>query len=488
MRRRNFLLHHQVAPGAPLPATGGAAGVLRAAITQERPVVSDLMPGPVVQRPVVAVVVPVPRADGEPPVLSAGGSLDPEHYDAMLAAQQLEAGFYAGLIDATGTVIARSNGQFRGTALPASDIGRLNAAAEGLYWRIGLDGQERVAAFATLRVVPGWTVMVGAPYAAYRASWEHPLRDMAGGILLALLASGTLALLLAGRLLRPVSWLAAHARQVALDPDRQNGTAADLPRIPIAELEALRQGFAAAEAALRRRTAAERAAYAALAEKEAMLATAQQLTAVGGWTWEIVDAADPAANPLRWTEETYRIFGLAPGSVAVSPALFFAAVPPADLPRIQAALAEALRTGRPYRLEHRILRPDGTVRIVEELAEPERDGQGRVHRIVGSCQDVTDRRVAEATLASNSERLQELLSTLDLAASWRATWTAPSASGRRAASGCTAGPPGRRWAATRTTCWAPSSRCRWPRSRRSCCATAPGTASCATAAGTARSW
>ena len=94
-RDGSFLLHHQVAPGAPLPETGGAAGVLRAAIPQERPVVSDLMPGPVVQRPVVAVVVPVPRADGEPPVLSAGGSLDPEHYDAMLAAQRLEAGAFA---------------------------------------------------------------------------------------------------------------------------------------------------------------------------------------------------------------------------------------------------------------------------------------------------------------------------------------------------------------------------------------------------------
>ena len=292
----NFLLHHQVVPGGPLPETGGAAGVLRAAITQDRAVVSDLMRGPVVQRPVVAVVVPVPRADGEPPVLSSGGSLDPEHYDAMLAAQRLEAGYFAGLIDATGTVIARSNGQFRGATLPADDIARLHGAAEGLYWRIGLDGQERIAAFTTLQVVPGWTVMVGAPYAAYRASWQHPLRDMAGGIG-PRPAGLRRACHAAGAAAAAAARLAGGAcAGVALDPEQRRGTAADLPPVPVAELEALRQGFAAAEAALRRRTEAERRAYATLAEKEAMLASAQQLTGVGGWTWEV---ADPRARLPR---------------------------------------------------------------------------------------------------------------------------------------------------------------------------------------------
>ena len=84
---------------------------------------------------------------------------------------------------------------------------------------------------------------------------------------------------------------ASAAPRAVLDPSGANGTASDLPAIPVAELEALRQGFAAAEAALRRRTEAERRAYATLAEKEAMLASAQQLTGVGGWTWDMADTA-----------------------------------------------------------------------------------------------------------------------------------------------------------------------------------------------------
>ena len=280
---------------------------------------------------------------------------------------------------------------------------------------------------------------------------------------------------------------------VALDPEQRSGTAADLPPVPVAELEALRQGFAAAEAALRRRTEAERRAYATLAEKEAMLASAQQLTGVGGWTWEMADPAElesPAFDDkaLRWTEETYRIFGLAPGA-AITTGLFFEAVPPADRPRIRARLQEALRSGRPYRIEHRIRRPDGTVRIVEELASPEQDGDGRVRRVVGSCQDVTERRLAEAALADNAARLQDLLSTLDLAAAMArdVDGTDPLlVEGLRAALRLDRRP--RRWAATCTRCSAPSSRCRCRRSRRPCCATATGAASCAIAAATARRW
>ncbi|MFC7473351.1 PAS domain S-box protein [Dankookia sp. GCM10030260] len=409
-----FLLHHQVTPGAPLPETGIVAEVLRAAIRQEGPVVSDLMTGPLVRRPVVAVVVPVPRADGEPPALSAGGSLDPEHFDAMLAAQRLEAGATATLFDAAGAVIARSDGRFRGTVL-LPEIKALLGGADGIFRRTGLDGEEKLFATAALATAPGWTATVAVPYATYRASWQGPLLGMAGGIGLALLASGGLASLLARRLLRSLGWLAAHARGVALDPERRRGTAADLPPVPVTELEALRQGFAAAEAALRRRTEAERHAYATLAEKEAMLATAQQLTGVGGWTWEIGDPAEPGSGSLRWTEETYRIFGLSPGA-GISIAAFLDAVPPPDRERVQASMQAALRSGRPYRTEHRILRPDGSVRIVEELASPEPDVGGRIRRVVGSCQDVTDRRMATAALADNAARLQDLLATLDLAA------------------------------------------------------------------------
>nr|WP_264185243.1 PAS domain S-box protein [Roseicella aerolata] len=147
-----------------------------------------------------------------------------------------------------------------------------------------------------------------------------------------------------------------------------------------------------------------------------MLASAQQLTGVGGWTLELTDPADLDSCPLRWTEETYRIFGLRPGSATIAVARVFEAIPVGDHARLRTALEAALRDGAPYRVEHRIIRPDGTVRLVEELASPECDAAGRVRRVFGACQDVTERRMAEAALADNAERLRDLLATLDLAA------------------------------------------------------------------------
>ncbi|TCZ64410.1 PAS domain S-box protein [Roseicella aquatilis] len=411
-----FVLHDQVPPGVPLPDTGMATAVLRDAVLRNRAIVSDVMTGPVTRRPVVAIVVPVPRTDGGSPSLSANGSINPEHYDRLLARQGLGNDVSAGLVDASGAVLARPDGRFRGMELPTGLWTALRSAPAGLLRQRGIDGQERLVAFARLPTVSGWTVTVSTPYATYRASWAWPLLGMLGGILAALALAGGLVMLLARRILRPLRGLAGHARAVALDPGRPRGSAADLPPSSVAELEALRRGLAAAEAALHQRTEAERAAYAALAEKEAMLATAQQLTSLGSWTLDLDEDGDPAAGLLRWTDETYRIFGHAPGSVALSVALFNAAVPPEDRPRIRAELAEAIARRRPYRIEHRIIRPDGTVRLVEELAAPELDGRGRVRRIVGCCQDVTERRMAEAALADNAERLRELLSTLDLAA------------------------------------------------------------------------
>jgi PAS domain S-box-containing protein len=415
-----FLLHHQVPPGAALPEAGAAGGVLREVVGEARPVVSKLILGPLVRQPVITVAVPVLRADGALPVFSVSGSLDPERFDALLAAQGLERGAFAVLVDAQGTIVGRSDGRFRGVTLPEETAALIAANHGGMIRRVGLDGQDRLFAIAALRIVPGWTVEVSVPYAAYRDSWARPLLGMTGGIALALALAlalaGALSLLLARRLLRPVARLAEHARLIALDPEGRRGTAADLPPAPVAELDSLRRGFAAAEAALEARRRAERQAFATLAEKEAMLASAQQLTGVGGWTLELTDPADLDSCPLRWTEETYRIFGLAPASVSVSVPRVFEAIPAGDHARLRTALEAALQDGAPYRVEHRIIRPDGTVRLVEELASPERDAAGRVRRVFGACQDVTERRMVEAALAANAERLRDLLATLDLAA------------------------------------------------------------------------
>ena len=141
-----------------------------------------------------------------------------------------------------------------------------------------------------------------------------------------------------------------------------------------------------------------RRAEAALRASEARLSQAQAIAHLGVWELDLTNLSDVDANPLWWSDETYRIFGYEPGRVTVSNELFFSAVPAGDKARIQAAVAQSVRDGTPYHVEHRILRPDGAERIVREQSTIVRDAAGRPVRMMGTVLDVTEQRRLEEQL------------------------------------------------------------------------------------------
>jgi two-component system CheB/CheR fusion protein len=153
-------------------------------------------------------------------------------------------------------------------------------------------------------------------------------------------------------------------------------------------------------------------AEAALRDSERLLAQSQRAARVGSWELQLEDLDDVNANPLRWSDEAYRIFGYEPGRVVVTNDLFFHAVHPDDRAAIAAAVAESLRGGDTYEIEHRIVRPDGTHRVVQQWAHIERDAEGRPLRMLGTCQDVTERRAAEEALREADRRKDEFLAML----------------------------------------------------------------------------
>ncbi len=141
-----------------------------------------------------------------------------------------------------------------------------------------------------------------------------------------------------------------------------------------------------------------RRSEAALRASEARLSEAQAIAHLGVWELDLSNLDDVNANTLWWSDETYRMFGHEPGSVAVTNELFFSTVPAADRARIQEAVARSLREGTPYRIEHHIVRPDGSERIVSEQATLQRDATGRPVRLMGTVLDVTDQRRLEEQL------------------------------------------------------------------------------------------
>lgn len=139
-----------------------------------------------------------------------------------------------------------------------------------------------------------------------------------------------------------------------------------------------------------------------LQQSETTLTKAQQIAHMGSWELEL------ATNELQWSDETFRIFGYAPGSVSPSLELFFRNIHPQDISYVHKSIKGTRDSGTPYCLDHRIVLSDGTERIVHEQAEVMNDDAGRPMRWRGIVQDITERKKTEEELKSSLGQLQLL--------------------------------------------------------------------------------
>ncbi|MEF8699993.1 MAG: PAS domain S-box protein [Candidatus Accumulibacter sp. UW20] len=139
----------------------------------------------------------------------------------------------------------------------------------------------------------------------------------------------------------------------------------------------------------------------ALRASRETLNRAQAVAHIGSWMLDI------EANRLEWSDETYRIFGLPPGS-PMTIERFFACIHPDDLECVSAAWSAAL-DGAGYDIEHRIIAASET-RWVRERAIIERDdADGKARRGLGTVQDVTEARALGEAARRESERNRALL-------------------------------------------------------------------------------
>ncbi len=126
-----------------------------------------------------------------------------------------------------------------------------------------------------------------------------------------------------------------------------------------------------------------------LRRSEDSLNRAQAVAQLGSWH------LDTIGNVLEWSKETYRVFDI-PEGTPLTYRGFLECVHPEDRERVDAAW-QAFLEGADYDLEHRIL-VKGPERWVRERAEPEFDPSGRLCGAVGTVQDITDRKEAEARI------------------------------------------------------------------------------------------
>ncbi|MGV3525980.1 MAG: CheR family methyltransferase [Candidatus Sericytochromatia bacterium] len=132
-----------------------------------------------------------------------------------------------------------------------------------------------------------------------------------------------------------------------------------------------------------------------LRENTAHLVACQEIAEVGSWELDLTQRELPDALVLRGSAECLRILGLDTQS-EVSVAQFLSRVPPEDHPLVRDTLEQALRNHAVYSLEHRFIRGDGLERVIYSRAEILADSvTGQRLKLIGTCQDITERKQAE---------------------------------------------------------------------------------------------
>lgn len=125
-------------------------------------------------------------------------------------------------------------------------------------------------------------------------------------------------------------------------------------------------------------------------KREKQLALAQKITHLGSWEWDIV------GDKTSWSDELYRIFGIEPAPTHSFYNDFLERVHPEDRAAVKSVVQNALKKRQPVTSHYcRIVRPDGSIRTIHCQGEVILDDAGKLVSMIGTSQDVTERRQME---------------------------------------------------------------------------------------------
>ncbi|MBW8366892.1 MAG: PAS domain S-box protein [Arenimonas sp.] len=138
----------------------------------------------------------------------------------------------------------------------------------------------------------------------------------------------------------------------------------------------------------------------ALREARDSLQRAQQVARMGAWQLDL------PSHHLTLSAEVHDIFQVEESELGGNFEAFAARAHPDDIPALVLAQEAVLAGGPDLDLEHRIMRPDGSIGYVHERARLVRDESGTPRLLAGSVQDVTERNRQERRLRESEQRMR----------------------------------------------------------------------------------
>ncbi|NPD84485.1 PAS domain S-box protein [Lentimicrobium sp. L6] len=131
-------------------------------------------------------------------------------------------------------------------------------------------------------------------------------------------------------------------------------------------------------------------------ESERSLKRGQVIAKMGFWNIHI------ETNEVTGSDELLKIFELEKGNLTVD--TFLQVVHPDDSEMDLLHINNGIENGIPWEIEHRLLFPDGRIKWINVVGEPEKNDKNEVKSIIGIVQDITSRKNAEMALKQSRDR------------------------------------------------------------------------------------
>ena len=142
-----------------------------------------------------------------------------------------------------------------------------------------------------------------------------------------------------------------------------------------------------------------------LREEKILMSQSQRIGQIGSWSF------NPTTLSLAWTEEAYLIYGVSPDTFKPSVESLLAMIHPEDRGAMQEWIGTALAGHAAGLLEFRVVHPDGSFKVLSGQGELIPGDDTGPALLVGTVQDITERKRAEAVLQQSEARYKTLFET-----------------------------------------------------------------------------
>ncbi len=145
--------------------------------------------------------------------------------------------------------------------------------------------------------------------------------------------------------------------------------------------------------------AAQKQAEEELRRSETLLKETQRIAKVGGWSWDLIH------NKHWWSEQMYQLTGINPNNISFNLEQIEQKIHPEDRSKVRQAALNAVKQGEMTEIEFRILNSEDNIHYLIARTQVQRNEQGKIIRLYGTLQDISDYKQREEALRLFSEEI-----------------------------------------------------------------------------------